>query len=65
METKIFDAPIAEYKTRKAAEKFMKRIIGGGYIKISKKSAFDMFHLKGKILYQVFPNRNPQNYTLG
>ena len=54
METTIFDAPIAEYKTRKAAVKFASRIIGGTQIKQSKQSFFDMYHKKGKTIWQVF-----------
>ena len=55
METTVFDAPIAEYKTRKSAVKFASRVIGGAQVKKSKLSFFDMYHKQGKTIYQVYP----------
>lgn len=31
--TNLFSSPIAEYKTKKAAEKFAKRVIGGAHVR--------------------------------
>jgi len=59
METTIFNAPIAEYKTRKAAEKFAARVINGAYVSVAKNSSFDMYHPQGKKVYQVFPKIPP------
>ena len=56
METKVFDAPIREFKTRIAAERFVKRMVGGGTIKVNTESAFDMYHKAGKKLYCVYPH---------
>jgi len=54
MTVNIFEAPVAEYKTKRAAERFAKRLVRGGIVKPSQHSAFDMHWPPGKISYQVF-----------
>jgi len=51
----IFEAPIREFRTKRAAEKFAARI-SGAVVRPSTKSAFDMYHPEGKRIYQVFTN---------
>lgn len=47
------DTILAEFKTRKAAEKYCLRVIGGAEVKVSSQSKFDMYWPKGKPVYQV------------
>lgn len=54
METTIFDAPLREFKTFKAASEFAKRINAVTEIKKATKSAFDFLHPEGKPIYQIF-----------
>lgn len=48
----IFDAPVMEFKTYKAAEKYSKRVIGGAKVVKASKSFFDP--LWNKAIFQVF-----------
>ena len=48
----VFDAPIREFATKKAAEKFARRV-DGAVVEKSPTSAFDMYWPKGKPVYQV------------
>jgi hypothetical protein len=54
MITTIFDSSIREFATRKAAEKFARRVVGGAYVKPTKQSFVDMFHKSGKVVYHVY-----------
>jgi len=47
---------IREYKTKKAAEKFCKRLIKGGWIQKSKTSYFGYRLKEGQKIFQVYSN---------
>lgn len=49
----MFSAPIREFKTKKAAEKYSKRIIGGAHVKVINQSFYDYLAPKRKY-YGVF-----------
>ena len=53
MAISIFDAPVAEYKTRKAAVKYAERVIQKTKVVKCYKSAFDPLWPIGKPIYQV------------
>ena len=55
MYTSVFNDPVInEFRTKKAAEKYAARTIGGAHIRESYTSAFDMYHPDGKKLFQVY-----------
>ena len=53
----MFSAPIKEFKTKKAAEKYSKRIIGGAHVKVLNQSYYDYLAPKRKY-YAVFQGEN-------
>ena len=54
MKTSIFGNPVInEFRTKRAADRFAKRVIGGAFVRESYISAFDMYHPEGKKLFQV------------
>lgn len=56
----IFDGPIREYKTKKAAERFAKRLVKGGYIKKNKSSFFGFPLKQGQYIFSVYENDTDQ-----
>lgn len=52
-QTTIFNSPIREFKTKKAAEKFAKTVIAETFVLKLEKSVFDMYWPSNKPVYAV------------